>query len=230
MAWDQIVPLLLFLSLFIVLLLFMRRRINKENLRPEIARTLCAELGFNFIEGNEARFRNQGPGAGPMDLAALDQLPSSLKSSLLEDNSWRMEGFFRSVRVAVYDDIRPISNHFQTFLVVRAYFPERFKEPFTLEMKTPFHFLAPPQFQTGNQFFDKRVRFKVGKEKSALQSLLSDRFMQAAKALLLSSGKTRIDQEGAYWEKREAKIEMTSLKTTLRLVSDTVLAGSQIKG
>lgn len=230
MAWDQILPLLLFLSLVIVLLLFMSRRLNKDTLRPEIARNLCAELGFNFIEGNEARFRNQGTGAVPMDLVALDQLPSSLKSSLMEDSSWRMEGLFKGVRVAVYDDIRPISNHFQTFFVVRAYFPDRFKETFTLEMKGFLSILKPPQFQTGNRFFDKRVRFKDKMEGSALQSLLSNRFMNAAKALFLSSGNTKIDKEGAYWKKREAKIEMTSLKEKLRLVSDTVLAGSQIKG
>ena len=90
MAWDQILPLLLFFLLVIVIILFMRRRLDKDNRRPEIARTLCTELGFNFIEGNEARYRNQGPGTIPMDLVALDQLPSSLKSSLMEDSSWRM--------------------------------------------------------------------------------------------------------------------------------------------
>lgn len=119
--WDQIAPLALFSLLLIILIFNMRRRLEAESRRPELARKLCAELGFTFIAGNEARLRNQGTAA--MDLAALDRLPTSLKASLLEDSSWRGEGEFDAVRVAVYDDIRPSGNHFRTFLVVRAYFP-----------------------------------------------------------------------------------------------------------
>lgn len=230
MAWDQIVPLAVFLSLIVVLMLFMRRRLDRENRRPGIARALCAELEFDFIAGLEARYRNQGPGAVLMDPAGLDRLPSSLKSSLMEDSSWRGEGSYRGVRVAVYDDIRPTGSHFQTFFVVRAWFPERFKEPFTLEMKGAFSFLSPGRLQTGNGFFDRKLRLRGGKEGRAVQSLLSDRFMRAAEALFRFSGRASINEEGVCWEKREAPMEMDLLKKALDLVTDTVRAVSPVSG
>jgi hypothetical protein len=150
MAWDQLLPLAIMISVVIVLLLFMRRRLEADSRRPERARTLCAELGFNFIAGHDARFRNQGAPAMPMDLAALDRLPASLRSSLIEDSSWRGEGVFGKARIAVYDDVRPTGNRFQTFLVVRGYFRDGPVEPFRIERKGGLALLLSKKPSTGN--------------------------------------------------------------------------------
>lgn len=224
MAWDQLLPLAGFLTLVIVLLLFMRRRLDAESRRPETARRLCAELGFDFIAGSDARFRNQGAPAAPLDLAALNRLPASLRSSLVEDSSWRGEGVFRNVRVAVYDDVRPFGDRFQTFLVVRGYFRDGLIEPFRIERKGGPSLLHCRKPSTENAFFDRRLRITGYEGPAVAKALSNDAFLKAAEALFVSSRRARIDEEGACWERKEAPIDVTSLKEALRLVSDLVHA------
>lgn len=219
-------PLAGFLTLVIVLLLFMRRRLDAESRRPETARRLSAELGFDFIAGSDARFRNQGAPAVPMDLAALNRLPASLRSSLVEDSSWRGEGVFGTVRVAVYDDVRPFGDRFQTFLVVRGYFRDGPIEPFRIEWKGGPSLLFLKKQSKGNALFDKRLRVTGYEVPAVAKALSSDTFLKAAEALFVSSRRARIDEEGACWERKEAPIDVSSLKEALRLVSDLVQAFS----
>ncbi|PKL25150.1 MAG: hypothetical protein CVV47_07655 [Spirochaetae bacterium HGW-Spirochaetae-3] len=224
MAWDQLLPLAIMISVVIVLLLFMRRRLEADSRRPERARTLCAELGFNFIAGHDARFRNQGAPAMPMDLAALDRLPASLRSSLIEDSSWRGEGVFGKARIAVYDDVRPTGNRFQTFLVVRGYFRDGPVEPFRIERKGGLALLLSKKPSTGNVFFDRKLRVEGGEASAVRRALSNDAFLKASEALFVASRRARIDEEGACWEKKDAPLDIASLTETMRLVSDAVLA------
>jgi len=220
MAWDQIIPLAVFFTILVVLLLVIRRRNAADSRRPDQARTLSTELGLNFMRGLEARRLNQE--AAPMDLTGLDRLPPSLKQSLLEDSSWRIEGIFEGIRIAIYDDIRPLGDRFQTFFVIRGYFATPFSDPFRIEKIASSFRLSPPGYKTGNSFVDGKLKVSGSGESNAYKAFSKDSFIQAAEDLFTSPGNVRIDETGVLWEKKNAPLDYASVKEILTLVTRAV--------
>lgn len=221
MAWDQILPLAGFLTILVILMLIIRRRNAADSRRPDLARALCTELGLDFMRGLEARRLNQN--AVPMDLAGLDRLPSSLKQSLLEDTSWRIEGNFEGVRVAIYDDIRPVGDRFQTYFVVRGYFPDPFSDPFRIAKKGNLSGLSSTGFKTGNSFVDGKLKVS-GNESTVYRAFSKDDFIEAAEALFSTPGRAVIDETGVVWEKKNASLDYAAVKKTLTQVTRAVSA------
>jgi hypothetical protein len=222
MAWDQILPLGIFLIILIVLMLIIRRRNAADSRRPDLARVLCTELGLDFMRGLEARRLNQED--VPMELTGLDRLPPSLKQSLLEDSSWRIEGTYQGVRVAIYDDIRPTGDRFQTFFVIRGYFATPLSDPFRIEKRVSSFRLSPPGFKTGYSFVDGKLKVSGSGESNAYRAFSKDRFIQAAEDLFTSPGSVRIDETGVVWEKKNASLDYAGVNTTLTMVTRAVSA------
>jgi len=191
-------------------------------------RRLAEALGLEFVEGRAAAGAALDTAEGERVRAALEKMPTFLRSLMDKAAGYRAQGELGGVKVAVWVETRSSGKSASTWTVARAYPPSPLRFALRLSregtmVKIGKSVLGLKDLELGDGDFDPKVRVKTDDPVQA-RLLLDHEARKAVLELLEGHPNAVVKSDAVTWERMGLHLDPDKLRRVLESLAKVAAA------